>query len=214
MQSTQEDILSIRLGDPQTPDRLCWTKNKAQRFTVRSAYLVALRLNHGDGGEHSKAQDDKRLWHKMWKMDVPPKVRTFLWRACSEILPTQANLARRRLPIDPQCDIYRHEEETVCHVLWECPLAVNVWALVKGKLQKCTFAAPDFYSLARQMKGKLTVKELEVWAMVSWSIWNARNRFYFERKQSQPADILHGAMTLLQDYQRLSKLLILAFSHM
>ena len=85
-------------------------------------------------GRAFQSAGDKRLWHKMWKMDVPPKVRTFLWRACSEILPTRANLARRRLPIDPRCEIYRHEEETVCHVLWECPLATNVWALVKGKL--------------------------------------------------------------------------------
>uniref|UniRef100_A0A7N2KVA9 Uncharacterized protein n=1 Tax=Quercus lobata TaxID=97700 RepID=A0A7N2KVA9_QUELO len=75
MQSTQEDILNIKLGDPQTLDRLVWKENKAQYFTIRSAYLVALRLNHGGGGEHSKAQDDKRLWHKMWKMDVPPKTR-------------------------------------------------------------------------------------------------------------------------------------------
>uniref|UniRef100_A0A7N2MF44 Reverse transcriptase zinc-binding domain-containing protein n=1 Tax=Quercus lobata TaxID=97700 RepID=A0A7N2MF44_QUELO len=119
-------------------------------LTVRSAYLVALHLNHGGGGEHSKVQDDRKLWHKMWKLDVPPKVRTFLWRACSEILPTRANLARKRLPIDPRCDICRHEEETVCHVLWECPLATNVWALFKGKLQKCIAAAPDFYSLAKR----------------------------------------------------------------
>ena len=85
----------------------------------------------------------------MWKMDVPPKVQTFLWRAYSEILPTRANLARRRLPIVPQCDICRHEEETSCHVLRECPLATNVWALVKGKLQKCIAAAPNFYFLAQ-----------------------------------------------------------------
>ena len=32
------------------------------------------------------------------------------------------------------------------------------------------------------MKGKLTVKELEVWAMVSWSIWNARNWFLLRAK--------------------------------
>ena len=48
-------------------------------------------------------------------------------------------------------------------------------------------------------------EELEAWAMAAWAIWNARNRYCFEDKQTQPADILPGAMNLLQDYQRLSR---------
>ena len=78
-------------------------------------------------------------------------------------------------------------------------------ALVKGKLQKSSAVVQDFHSLARQMEDKLTGKEMEVWAMVAWSIWNARNRFCFEKTQSQPGDILHSAMSPLQDYQRLTQ---------
>ena len=55
----------------------------------------------------------------------------------------------------------------------------------------------DFYILVRELMGVLTTKELEVWAIVSWSIWNARNRYLFDKKQSQPADILQGVLSLL-----------------
>lgn len=205
MPPTQQDVLNIRLGDLRTQDRIYWKENKANRFTVRSAYFVALRLNQGGVVEHSRAHEDKRLWNKIWRLRVPPKVRNFLWRACSDILPTRANIVKRRLPIDPSCAICGQAEESVCHALWECPLATNVWALVKGKLQKSSAVVQDFHSLARQMEDKLTGKEMEVWAMVAWSIWNARNRFYFEKKQSQPGDILHSAMSLIQDYQRLNQ---------
>ena len=205
MPPTQQDVLNIRLGDLRTQDRIYWKENKANRFTVRSAYFVALRLNQGGVVEHSRAHEDKRVWNKIWRLRVPPKVRNFLWRACSDILPTRANIVKRRLPIDPSCAICGQAEESVCHALWECPLAINVWALVKGKLQKSLAVVQDFHSLARQMEDKLTGKEMEVWAMVAWSIWNARNRFYFEKKQSQPGDILHSAMSLIQDYQRLNQ---------
>ena len=134
-----------------------------------------------------------------------PKVRNFMWRACSDILPTAANLRRQRVPVDFTCTICQQQDETVAHVLWECPLARNVWAGVRGKLQKCNSEAPNFYTLARQMEEKLPKKDLEVWAMVSWSIWNARNRFHFEEKQSMPCDILHGVTTLLQEYQGLCR---------
>ena len=120
-------------------------------------------------------------------------------------LPTSANLCRRRVPVDPTCTICQQHDETVAHALWECPLARNMWAMVRGKLKKCNSEAPNFYTLARQLEEKLPKKDLEEWAMVSWSIWNARNRFHFEEKQSMPSDILHGATTLLQKYQRLCK---------
>ena len=142
----------------------------------------AWRLVTGAQGgvvEHSRAHEDKRLWNKIRRLRVPPKVQNFLWRACSDVLPTRANIARRRLPIDPSFAICGQAEESVCHALWECPLATNVWALVKGKLQKSSAVVQDFHSLARQMDDKLTGKEMEVWAMVAWSIWNARNRFLF-----------------------------------
>ena len=77
MQPTQQDVLNIRLGDLQTQDRIYWKENKANCFTVRSAYLVALRLNQGGVVENSRAHEDKRMWDKIWRLRIPPKVRNF-----------------------------------------------------------------------------------------------------------------------------------------
>ena len=194
----------ILFSNLQSRDRLRWKENKKQEFSVMSAYQVALRLNRAEVVEHSLAWEDKKLWNKVWRLGVPPKVRNLVWRACSDILPTRANLFRRKIPINPLCTVCGQVDETVTHTLWECPLARNVWALVRGKLQKCGAAAPNFHLLARQMVAKLMGPELELWAMVSRSIWNARNRYHFEAKQSQPSDILRGATSLLQVYQRLN----------
>nr|POE57897.1 cysteine-rich receptor-like protein kinase 29 [Quercus suber] len=123
----------------------------------------------------------------------------------SDNLPTRANLARQKVPIDPKCAACGSSNETVLHILWQCPLPRNVWALVKGKLQKCDSSARTFFSLARTLKDKLSRKELESWAMVAWSIWNARNRLYFEASQTPPHAILKSVETFLEDYQRLTR---------
>jgi len=52
---------------------------------------------------------------------------------------------------------------------------------------------------------KLPKRDLETWAMVAWSIWNARNRVHFEVIQTPPHAILKGATSLLKDYQRLAR---------
>lgn len=70
----------------------------------------------------------------------------------------------------------------VAHALWICLMARNVWALVEGKLQKHSSEAEDFYVLVRGLMVVLSAKEMEVWATVSWSIWNARNRHLFDKK--------------------------------
>ena len=55
-------------------------------------------------------------------------------------------------------------------------MARNVWAMVEGKLQKRSSYAEDFYSLVKELAPVLTKKEMEVWAVVSWAIWNARKQ--------------------------------------
>ena len=55
------------------------------------------------------------------------------------------------------------------------------------------------------LKGRLSRKEFELWAMVAWSIWNARNRFYFEASQIPRHAILESAETFLDEYQRFTR---------
>ena len=54
------------------------------------------------------------------------------------------------------------------------------------------------------MADRLDWKELEIWAMTSWSLWNARNCFHFEKQQTHPEAILRVATSLLDEYQQLS----------
>lgn len=48
------------------------------------------------------------------------------------------------------------------------------------------------------------MKELEQWSIITWAIWNARNKAYFEKFQTQPQDILDGSLALLNAYHTLS----------
>uniref|UniRef100_A0A7N2LC99 Uncharacterized protein n=1 Tax=Quercus lobata TaxID=97700 RepID=A0A7N2LC99_QUELO len=77
------------------------------------------------------------------------------------------NIEDRRVPIDSLYAICGQVEEAVYHALWERPLATNVWAMVKGKLQKCAAILQNFHLLARQMKGKLTGNKMEIWVIVA-----------------------------------------------
>ena len=44
---------------------------------------------------------DKQLWKKIWQLQVPPKIKNFLWRACRNVLPTKQALLKRKVTVDP-----------------------------------------------------------------------------------------------------------------
>ena len=170
---------------------------------VKMTYQVALRLSQPCSREHSSAFQDQHLWKKLWSLNMPPKVRTFMWRACYNVLPTKSNLARQKVQIDLKCSFCGQRDETTQHILCECPFAHNVWALVRGKLQKRSFMTEEFFMLARHMVHRLGGNDLELWAITSWSLWNARNCFQYKHVQTHPCEIFPQADSLLGEYQRL-----------
>ena len=126
---TRKEILAIPLSMTASQDKLIWKENSAKLFTVKSAYQIALKLKEKNRVEHSRAVTNQALWKKIWTLKTPPKVKMFVRRACSNILPTRENLHGRKMKIDPQCEICCQKPESIGHLLWECPLARNVWAL-------------------------------------------------------------------------------------
>ena len=45
-------------------------------------------------GEPSNDDTHKKIWRKIWSLNMLNKVNSFAWRACRNILPTKANLCR------------------------------------------------------------------------------------------------------------------------
>ena len=157
---TCQEIFALPLNS-RNQDQLVWMQTRNHQFSVKSAYQEALRLNQQVEVEHSTARSDGPIWRRIWSLNVPPKFRTFLWRACSNILPTGDNLCRWKVMTEPRCEVCCQESESADHILWDCPLARNVRALSRGRLQKCSNDQQNFFLLFRQLVAKLEIQELE-----------------------------------------------------
>ena len=77
------------------------------------------------------------VWKTLWKLKVPNKIKVFGWRACRNILPTQANLAQKQIIQDNRYEACKTEPETRIHALWNCGVAQDVWAGCSARLEKC-----------------------------------------------------------------------------
>ena len=90
-----EEIKKIPLSSHLPTDKQIWACSHNGVFTVQSAYWVARVMsrprNFSSGSDEGR---NRQFWTKIWRIQVPHKIRHFTWRACRDILPTKSNLLR------------------------------------------------------------------------------------------------------------------------
>uniref|UniRef100_A0A803PQS5 Reverse transcriptase zinc-binding domain-containing protein n=1 Tax=Cannabis sativa TaxID=3483 RepID=A0A803PQS5_CANSA len=103
--------------------------------------LPADSSNMEDKKEVGQADDNhiKEWWKLIWKLNIPQKVKHFVWNLAHSWLPTNATLASREMNIDYGCQwCHSGVKETVYHATWGCKANKGVWQLsgFKNKLQR------------------------------------------------------------------------------
>ena len=74
---------------------------------------------------------NRKFWTKIWKIQVPHKIRYFTWRACRDVLPTKVNLVKRKVLQDDQCEECNLALESSNHLFWTCKRARELWECLK-----------------------------------------------------------------------------------
>jgi hypothetical protein len=115
-----ELIKNIPLSPLGPKDCRIWRCTANGEFSVRSAYHMEMELMELGGCGSSGQNTENLVWKTCWKMKVPNAVKMFLWKACHNLLPTKANLAKRGVIPASTCPLCEREEETVEHILWSC----------------------------------------------------------------------------------------------
>lgn len=201
--STWKEILAIPLNNLNSSDELVWKETSAQNFTVKIAYKIALGLNNQTQGEHSQARQivdsGKRCGDWMCPLRSGPFCGGLVW--ISYPLKTTCSAAKWGLNRGAKSASNTQRPPATCfgNVFWLG--SRNVWSMASIRIQKCPNSAPDFFELFRKMVTRLNQQDLETWAVIVWALWNARNKFYFERTQLQPRHIYDAATWLLTEYQ-------------
>ncbi|XP_019150207.1 PREDICTED: uncharacterized protein LOC109147023 [Ipomoea nil] len=105
---------------PAYEDSWYWLSDPKGEYIVKNAYRHII----GDH-DHSPCAFDK--WVALWKLKVPPKWKTFLWRTLCDILPTTNNLLLKRVDVNPICSMCGLHHEDVMHSLVLCDYSRLVW---------------------------------------------------------------------------------------
>ena len=136
-------ILAISLAHRR--DTFYWSYTKNGHYTVKSGYWVARNL--------LKAEEEKEVMESSitkpqafaWKIKAPPKICHLIWQLITGHVVVTRNLIRRNMRCDNYCPRCGEPEESVTHAIFECPQALQAWALSATPTSPYIFLVPSVY---------------------------------------------------------------------
>ena len=126
-------------------------------------------------------------------------MKHFFWRACTESLPTLANLYRRKVVDSPLCSSCGRANKTVIHAIWDCDNMRQCWDLDFKKLRDQHHPFRSFADLmffVRQQE-----ENVELVKTLAWFIWGRRNKCHFNEPNLPPEKLHEATVTLLAEFQ-------------
>ncbi|CAN1269326.1 LINE-1 retrotransposable element ORF2 protein [Linum perenne] len=174
-----KEIRMIPIGPPNRDDTWLWHRDKKGRFSVKSCYWMLK-----EGNPRTREQEDLRGavdWKWLWQLDIPSKVKFFLWRGCRNILPTRRNLNRRNCSDTGLCLGCGESEETTEHMLLHCPRIRTFWEEVDPSIRDLDEES-TFKDWLMQVKNKLQPAAIIKTIGCCWTIWKQRNDLVFRNE--------------------------------
>jgi ribonuclease HI len=183
-----------------------WPHVPSGEFTVKSGYHVLKSLNVVRSPDPSTSVSiDDIIWKELWGLNIPQKVKLFLWKACHNLLPVKDNLFKKRLSICNICPICNLESETVEHALLICPWTRPVWFGMQTQIVPTKENISSFHHwFAQAVRFFGDLSSINSFGLVSfcltlWSIWKGRNSVVFDNVHPNPMSTIQSTCGLIAE---------------
>lgn len=144
-----------------------------------------------------------KAWIVIWSMDIAPKVKHFLWRLCSNTLPTRELLHHRHLLAETLCPWCEAAVESSAHALVHYPRVQELWVANEGRrvVNDVSRGWCDVLASWKNLGGTLQQHA----ASLMWCKWHERNKKIFENSETPNAVISAGVERLVMEQNTYSK---------
>ena len=93
-------IKAIPLSQAKAEDVLFWPYTNNGVYSCKSGYRFLKEEAEMEVTNQVPPLRDKHVWKAIWSMQVPQKVKNFIWRACRNAMPTKHALMRRTVILE------------------------------------------------------------------------------------------------------------------
>lgn len=187
-----EDVRIIRglaISRYKRPDSYGWSLTESGKYSVKSGYKTKTLFPDNDTRLVVYGPDIKPLYAYLWKLKCNLKLKHFVWQILSGTLPVSKNLKSRGMDCDLRCSLCGADKEIVNHVLFECPPALQVWALsmIPSPPPPGIFPSSSRFTNMDYLFWRLPKDyDFGYFLWILWYIWKNRNDKLYWNKNGDP----------------------------
>ena len=180
----------------QGTDKDGWHFTNNGRYTVKSGYQVERTYPDRERPLTVFGPTLDVLKSLCWTIRCPPKLKHFLWQLVSGCIAVKNNLNARGIKGDVCCARCGNPEESINHVFFECPPAIQVWALSKISSNPAIFPTSSLFTNMDHLFSRVIPKmDDHQFAWILWYIWKGRNNKVFSNLDMDPRETFKLAET-------------------
>ncbi|WZZ51140.1 hypothetical protein YC2023_051247 [Brassica napus] len=139
-------IRSLAISSTHRRDTFCRNFTRNGQYTVKSGYWVAQNLLKTTEEKEVLEPSITKIQAFAWNLKAPTKICHLIWQLITGHVAVTRNLARHNMRCDNYCPRCGEVEETVTHVIFECPPALQVWSLSSTPTSPNIFPVSSVYT--------------------------------------------------------------------
>lgn len=141
-------------------------------------------------------------WKDLWKLQVPNKVKVFLWRAVRGCLPTRLRLQTKGVVCTGICPLCLNNLENEWHCLVACPSNLVCWKLAGfwNVIRVQVDSADSFDDLIFRLLASISKAKISQVVMLMCVLWWRSNGKVWEDADRSPSVTVRRATNCLTDW--------------
>ncbi|KAK9912978.1 hypothetical protein M0R45_036807 [Rubus argutus] len=181
-EDVKQKILGTHAGGIRSGnDKAIWNLSTNGEFTVKSAYQSLF----------TNVADHSWPWNFIWHLQIPPKVKVFLWTLVHGRLLTNESRMQKGLAADAHCPRCSCPIESMDHIFKGCNISITIWTATQHTCEfPSTFSLPFYDWLLINLKSTMKLQYDIPWgcffAVGLWYIWKWRCSVIFDPRFKLP----------------------------
>lgn len=207
MPETAKEILSMHIPQADCEDQYHWVKNANGRSIVSSVYNLFLM-----DVSNQNLECGVGIWKRLWKSDLLPKWKVFIWKIMHRALAMKNRLRKRGIDVDTDCCLCKRHEENETHLFRDCFVADLIWktsplGIITHNSQHLDVRdwIPNFLSYFWK-EDVHDSPRARLFVAVLWAIWLHRNEVTFRKVGFNPSSIMHYVISYNRQAMQSSKM--------
>lgn len=189
-QRVVQNILGIKLiQNSPTKDILTWLHTRKGDLTFKSVYEFLIK-HRPVNNTHPPIPPHHPVWRKIRSLNVLPRVKVFVWKCYSGVLPVSCKIGRWVHTVNTTCSMCNSCPETEEHTFFKCPFSRDVWFGVQCIININVVSVQLWIESWIHNTNPSHVPGTtwnQLYALTAWHIWKARCLKCFQKKQQTPA---------------------------